>query len=206
MLLVPTSSPGFSVSPVYTLSERTNATYYEDVRVPLDALVGEENRGWYVIMEQLNHERSGIGHSGIVLRYLEETLQWAQQVKTPDGGRLIDQEWVQLNLAKVAAKADYLKVRNWQSAWLQSPGAIDPVASSVGKVFGSEFYCEAYRLLMEVLGQPAYLRAGSPGAMFNGALETLYGQTLTMTFGGGTNEIQRDLSATVGLGMPRSGR
>jgi alkylation response protein AidB-like acyl-CoA dehydrogenase len=113
---------------------------------------------------------------------------------------------VQLNLARVAARAEYLQVRNWQSAWAQSNGAIDPVASSVSKVFSSEFYCEAYRLLMEVLGQPAYLKSGSPGAVFNGALEVLYAHTLVMTFGGGTNEIQRDLIATLGLGLPRSGR
>jgi 3-oxocholest-4-en-26-oyl-CoA dehydrogenase alpha subunit len=73
-------------------------------------------------------------------------------------------------------------------------------------VFGSELYCEVYRLLLEVLGQPGYLRRGTPGAVLRGRLERGYAGTLILTFGGGTNEIQRDIIAMIGLGMPRAPR
>jgi acyl-CoA dehydrogenase len=91
-------------------------------------------------------------------------------------------------------------------SWSQSVGNIDPVAASIAKVFSSEFYIETYQLLMEIIGQSAYLTKGSPGAILDGTLERLYKEPLMMTFGGGTNEIQRDLIGVVGLGLPRAKR
>jgi alkylation response protein AidB-like acyl-CoA dehydrogenase len=111
---------------------------------------------------------------------------------------------VQVNLARVKAKLEYLKLINWQVAWQTDHGILDVAASSATKVFGTEFFCEAYRLLLEIMGPPGTIKRGSPEARLRGGLERAYQGTLILTFGGGTNEVQRDLIAIFGLGMPRS--
>jgi len=203
MLIVPTASPGFSWTPINTMGDApTSTTYYQDVRVPAANLVGEENRGWELITTQLNHERVALCNPGGIQQLLDDTTRWAQQHKGPDGVRLIDHEWVQLNLARVHAKVEFLKLMNWKVAWGLDKG-LNPADASVTKVFGSEFYVEAYRLLLEVFGPVGYLKDGSPDAVLRGRIERWYRATLIFTFGGGTNEIQRDIIAMLGLGMPR---
>jgi alkylation response protein AidB-like acyl-CoA dehydrogenase len=209
IIIVPTDAPGFSWTPVHTVSgPTTSATYYEDVRVPAANLVGEENRGWPLITNQLNHERVALTSSAPVRQALAEVREWAQATKLPDGRRVIDQEWVQVHLARVHAKAEFLKLVNWKIAWGADSGGerLSPADASATKVFGTEFATEAYRLLMEVLGAQAYVRAGSPGAVLRGRVERMHRSSLILTFGGGTNEVQRDIVAAVGLGMPQARR
>jgi alkylation response protein AidB-like acyl-CoA dehydrogenase len=198
-------TPGIRVDPLHLLSEHDiNATYLEDVRVPAANLVGGENNGWTLITNQLNHERVTLCSSGIVDRCLEEVRAWAQETRLDDGRRVIDQEWVQVNLARVRAKLEFLRLINWKVAWTATQGHLDVADASTTKVFGTEFYLEAFRLLMEVLGERAYLERESAAAPLAGRLESLYRGLLILTFGGGTNEVQRDLIAMFGLGMPRS--
>ncbi|MQA07105.1 MAG: acyl-CoA dehydrogenase [Pseudonocardiaceae bacterium] len=202
ILIVPTDAPGFSWTPVRTVAgPTTSATYYSDVRVPAGELVGEENRGWPLITNQLNHERVALTSAAPIRLALREVREWAQQTKLPDGRRVIDQEWVRLHLARVHAKVEFLKLMNWKIAWgvESSPR---PADASATKVFGTEFAIEAYRLLMEVLGPVAYVRSGSPGAVLRGRIERMHRSTLILTFGGGTNEVQRDIIAAAGLGLP----
>jgi 3-oxocholest-4-en-26-oyl-CoA dehydrogenase alpha subunit len=207
IIIVPTSAEGFSVSPIRVLGEgRTNTTFYEDVRVPVANLVGGENEGWKLITTQLNHERVALCNAGVVYRHLDDVRRWARDTELADGRRVIDQQWVQLNLARVAARAEFLHLINWKVAWGLTTGELNPADASATKVFGSELYCEVYRLLLEVLGQPGYLQRGTPGAVLRGRLERSYAGTLILTFGGGTNEIQRDIIAMIGLGMPRAPR
>ncbi len=206
ILIVPTDAPGFSWTPVRTVSgPTTSATYYEDVRVPASSLVGEVNKGWPLITNQLNHERVALTSSAPIRQALHEVREWAQATKLPDGRRVIDQEWVQVHLARVHAKAEFLKLINWKIAWGVERG-LNPADASATKVFGTEFATEAYRLLMEVLGPQAYVRAGSPGALLRGRVERMHRSSLILTFGGGTNEVQRDIVAAVGLGMPPAKR
>jgi 3-oxocholest-4-en-26-oyl-CoA dehydrogenase alpha subunit len=206
MIIVPTDAAGFSWTPVRTMSgPTTSATYYSDVRVPVDNLVGELNRGWPLITNQLNHERVALTSSAPVREALRAVREWAQQTKLPDGRRVIDQEWVQVHLARVHAKAEFLKLINWKIAWGVDKG-LSPADASATKVFGTEFATEAYRLLMEVLGPQAYVRTGSPGALLRGRIERMHRASLILTFGGGTNEVQRDIVAAVGLGMPPAKR
>jgi alkylation response protein AidB-like acyl-CoA dehydrogenase len=201
IFLVPTSDPGFSLTKINTMvNASTYATYYENVRVPDSAIVGELNRGWDLIVNQLNYERVSLCPPGTTERVYRDTRRWAQETKLPDGRRVIDQEWVQVNLARVHAKLDFLKLINWKVA---ASGGANPADASATKVFGTEFYCEAYRLLLEVIGQAGYLKKGSPGAVLQGRIERAYQGTLILTFGGGTNEVQRDLIALFGLGLPR---
>ena len=121
----------------------------------------------------------------------------------PDGRRVIDQEWVQVNLARVRARLEFLKLVNWKVAWASTLGALSPADASATKVFGSEFFIEAYGLLMEVIGPVAGLRVDPKGEALRGRLESSYQGTLIMTFGGGTNEVQRDLISVFGLHLPR---
>ena len=200
VLIVPTSAPGFSWTPVRTVAGvTTSATYYQDVRVPASALVGEVDGGWPLITNQLNHERVALTSAAPVLTALREVREWAQQTKLPDGRRVIDQEWVQLHLARVHAKVQFLRLKNWQVA---SGGAVGPADASATKVFGTEFAIEAYRLLMEVLGTNGMVRAGSPAALLAGRVERMHRSALILTFGGGTNEVQRDIIAAVALKLP----
>jgi alkylation response protein AidB-like acyl-CoA dehydrogenase len=206
IVIVPTDSPGFSWTPVRTVAGvTTSATYYSSVRVPLSSLVGEENRGWPLIINQLNHERVALTSAAPVMSALAEVRDWAASTKLASGQRVIDAEWVQLNLARVHAKAEFLKLMNWRVA-SASGGVVGPADASVTKVFGTEFAVEAYRLLMEVLGANASVRSGSAGEVLAGRIERAHRAALILTFGGGTNEVQRDIIAAAGLGLPLSRR
>jgi len=206
VFLVPTDSPGFKWTPVRTMSgTTTSATFYEDVRVPASALVGEVNGGWQLITNQLNHERVALCSAAGVQNLLEQVKAWASATTLADGRRVIDQEWVQVHLARVHAKVEYLKLINWKIAWGVSKG-VGPQDASATKVLGTELYIEAYRAFMEILGQESYVQAGSPGSLLRSRVERMHRSALILTFGGGTNEIQRDIIAMVGLGMPRAPR
>jgi alkylation response protein AidB-like acyl-CoA dehydrogenase len=206
MFLVSTDSPGFSWTPVNTVTgTNTSATFYEDVRVPAANLVGGENDGWKLITNQLNHERVALCSAAPVQNMLAEVRRWSHENRLPDGRRVIDQEWVQLHLARVHAKVEFLKLINWKIAWGVRNG-VGPQDASATKVFGTEFAIEACRMLMEVLGQEAMVTRGSPGSILRSRLERMYRSSLILTFGGGTNEVQRDIIAMVGLGMPRAPR
>jgi alkylation response protein AidB-like acyl-CoA dehydrogenase len=197
-------TPGIRVDPMHLLSEHDiNTTFYEDVRVPAAALVGGENNGWKLITNQLNHERVTLCAPGILESALQGTRAWAQATRLPDGRRVIDQEWVQANLARVWTGLEFLRLINWKVAWTAMQDRLDVADASSIKVWGTEWYVESFRLLMEVLGPRAYLRHGSPEGVLAGHIENLYRSLIILTFGGGTNEIQRDLIGLFGLGLPR---
>ncbi len=166
-----------------------------------------ENQGWSLITNQLNHERVTLCSSGVVERQLDDVRRWAQETKLADGRRVIDQEWVQINLARVHAKLEFLKLANWKVAWLaQSGEALNPADASSIKVYGTEFYMETARLLMEIMRDQAPLQGNSPGAIVRGRVERMLRGMHILTFGGGTNEMQRDLISIFGLNMPGSPR
>jgi 3-oxocholest-4-en-26-oyl-CoA dehydrogenase alpha subunit len=206
VFIVPTDAPGFHWTPLRTVAgEFTSSTFYDGVRVPAANLVGGENQGWTLITNQLNHERVAICPVSGILRSVADVETWAREETLADGRRVIDQQWVQIHLARVLAKAEFLKLLNWKVAWAADKG-LNPADASATKVFGTEFALEAYRLLLEIVGQAGYLPAGSPGAVLQGRLEQQARSQTIFTFGGGTNEIQRDIIAMVGLGMPRAPR
>ncbi len=205
MFIVPMDTPGIKVVPMHLLGDHNiNYTFYEDVRVPAGNLVGGENQGWTLITNQLNHERVTLCSSGIIERALEDVRAWAQATKLADGRRVIDQEWVQVHLARVYARLEFLKLINWKVAWTATQGHLDVADASTIKVFGTEFYMEAFKLLLEVVGQAGYLTRDTPDSVLAGRLEMYARSLVILTFGGGTNEIQRDLIAIFGLGLPRS--
>jgi len=206
MFLVPTDTPGYSCTPVWTLGTRTNATYYDNVRLPDAWRVGEVNGGWKLITGQLNRERLSLVSHGMVAGLYRETAEWAARLKTPDGAGLIDKPWVRHNLAKVKVKLEALRMMCLKQAWLMNEGSLGMAEASAAKVYGTEFFVECYRLLLEVMGQAGTIAADSPGAVLRGKLEHRYRVGSILTFGGGCNEIQRDIISAAGLWMPMARR
>ena len=205
ILISETDQPGFRVAPIFTVGDgRTNMTYYEDVRVPVNMRVGDENARWQLITTQLNYERIGLGVWGcIAQRLVSDVIDFARTTTSDDGRPLIEQAWVQTALAEAYARTDAAKVMNWRMAWELEAGKLDPARASSVKVFGTEELTEIYRLLLDVLGTPGLLRANSPGAVLRGEIELQYRACQINTFGGGVNEIQRQIVAMMGLGLPR---
>jgi alkylation response protein AidB-like acyl-CoA dehydrogenase len=201
IFLVPTSDPGFSYTKIETMvNASTFTTYYDDVRVPDSAVVYGVNRGWDLIVNQLNYERVSLAPAGMFSGVYDEVLAWARATKLPDGRRVIDQEWVQVNLARLHAQLEVLTLLNWKVAASGDANAAD---ASATKVFGTELFVQGYKVLMEILGTASMFERGSPGAVLAGKLARAFQGTLILTFGGGTNEVQRDLVALFGLGLPR---
>jgi alkylation response protein AidB-like acyl-CoA dehydrogenase len=204
ILIVPTSSPGFSWQPLHTMPGiSTFYTFYDDVRVPVSALVGEENRGWQLITTQLNFERAALGNLGALEPLFEKTLKWATDTEL-DGARVIDQPWVQQALARVEAQVAAYKLVNLRVNAAMTKGILNMGEASAAKVFGTELTQQVARQLLEVLDGNG-IRCGTQ-APLRGALESAYRQAVINTFGGGANEIQRDIIAMAGLGMPRAPR
>jgi 3-oxocholest-4-en-26-oyl-CoA dehydrogenase alpha subunit len=201
IFLVPTTDPGYSFTKIETMvNASTYTTYYDDVRVPDDAVVYGVNRGWDLIVNQLNYERVSLVPAGMFSKVYDDVLAWARETKLADGRRVVDQSWVQDNLARVHAHLEVLKLFNWKVA--ASEGA-NPADASATKVFGTEFFVEGYRALMEIVGPTSSLDRHSPSAVLAGRLARAAQGSLILTFGGGVNEIQRDLIALFGLGLPR---
>ncbi len=207
IFIVPTSLPGFSWQPLRTMPGiSTFYTSYDNVRVPASAIVAGENQGWQLITTQLNFERAALGNLGALEPLFEKTLDWATTTDL-DGGRVIDQPWVQLALARVEAQVAAYKLVNTRvnAAMAKGPkGVLSMGEASAAKVFGTELTQQVARQLLEVLAHNGS-RSGAD-APLRGALESAYRIAVINTFGGGANEIQRDIIAMAGLGMPRAPR
>ncbi|RMF12761.1 MAG: acyl-CoA dehydrogenase [Candidatus Dadabacteria bacterium] len=204
VLIVPMNAEGVEQTRIRTLGDnQTSAVYLNNVRVPAENIVLGENKGWKLVTSQLNHERVALNPVGPIARFLTELQRWAKQTTTPSGERVIDRPWVRHNLAELYAQAEIVKLMNWQQAWKIQQRELSPADASALKVYGSEFFVRAYRAMMEILGAAGPLKLGEPGAALQGRIETYYRSILVLTFGGGTNEVQRDIIAMMGLGMPR---
>ncbi|WP_408895413.1 acyl-CoA dehydrogenase family protein [Nocardioides sp. R1-1] len=208
MILVPADAPGVSYTPVHTVAGvGTSATYYSDVRVPASNLVSERGGGWALMTNQLNHERVALTSAAPLQHSLTLVKDWAAQTRNPDGSRVIDTEWVQIALGRAHARIEALTLINWKLAADADHGVpLSPAEASATKIYGSELATEVYRSLMEVVGPHAGITGDSPGAVLAGRLERFHRSSLVMTFGGGTNEIQRDIIGYVGLGLPAAKR
>ncbi|MER6184758.1 acyl-CoA dehydrogenase family protein [Streptomyces sp. NPDC001652] len=205
MLLVPTTEPGYSCTVINTLAGHdTTASYYEDIRVPVTRRVGAENQGWRLITNQLNHERVTLAaHGTMAIRALHDVQRWATETKLADGRRVVDLPWVRRLLARTHTRLDALKLLNWQMVSAVQDGTLTPQDASAVKVYGSEARRDAYAWLMEIVGAAGALKEGSAGTVLHGELERGYRSAVIFTFGGGNNEIQREIISWIGLGMPR---
>jgi hypothetical protein len=202
IIMVPTTTPGFSCTPIVTVGGvSTTASYYDDVRVPRSALVGGLNEGWRLITGQLNHERVGLAAvSALAFRLWDEVADWVGEQG------LSEVAWIQQDLARTYALLEAQKLLNWRMTAAVADDTLGPADSSSVKVFGTESTVEIYRRLLGIVGAAGYLAPGSPGEVLHGELERAGRQAQINTFGGGVNEIQREILAMAGLGMKRSAR
>ncbi len=203
LLIVDTRSAGFSHTLIPTVGNTTAATYYDGVRVPREMLVGALHGGWTLITAQLNHERLGLGAwADKVFAPFGRVLRWA---KAPDeqGRRAVDAPWVRRALADCLVRLEAQRTLNFRIAADVEAGRMDVALASIAKVYGSETVVEVLRLLIEIVGANGLVRAGSAAAALLGELEYEVRAATISTFGGGTNELQRELIAQFGLGMPR---
>lgn len=204
LFIVPTDAKGFSWKPLHTMpGVSTYYTFYDDVRVPASSIVLGENEGWKLVTNQLNLERAALGNLGALEPLFRKTLTWAKT--TPlDGGLVIDKPWVQQALARVEAQVAAYELLNLRVNASMSSGALSMGEASAAKVFGTELTQQVARELLEVIGQDGS-RVGA-AAPLKGELEHAYRLAVINTFGGGANELQRDIIAMAGLGMPRAPR
>jgi 3-oxo-4-pregnene-20-carboxyl-CoA dehydrogenase beta subunit len=201
ILIVDTTDPGYSWTPIITLdgAHHTNATYYSDVRVPVTMRVGAENAGWRLVTTQLNHERVMLGPAGRLAALHDRVRDWAAGRAGPDGRPLLDQPDVRRALGRTYASLRVNELLNWQVA---AADTLDVADASVTKVFSSVRLQQLGQLLEEVVA-----RHGDPAeeetARLCHWLDIQSKRNVVLTFGGGVNEIQRELIATAGLGLPR---
>ncbi|MGP3956196.1 acyl-CoA dehydrogenase family protein [Nonomuraea sp. 3N208] len=201
MMIASTDDPGFSWTPIVTMDGRhhTNATYYSDVRVPVNMVVGEVDRGWDLIVNQLNHERVTLGPAGNIGQAYDRFLAWARRtglVHNPDVRRALARVWAALRTNELL---------NWQVAANMDLGWLGAPDASATKIYGSERMQEVGRIIGDVLA-----RYGDPGDPETAELleRNDHGVkgAVVLTFGGGVNEVQRELIAMLGLGLPRPPR
>ncbi|MEU5342984.1 acyl-CoA dehydrogenase family protein [Streptomyces sp. NPDC020766] len=208
ILLVPTDTPGFSWTPIATVGGlTTTATYYDGIRVPVANLVGEENGGWGLITNQLNHERVALAAIGMQAEDFYAAALAA--ARTPDpvtGRRRVDEPWVRSRLAEVHARLAATRLLNWRLVGDVGAGRLAPGDASGVKVVGTESAVAVYRMCQEIVGSDALVRSGSPGVFGDGELERMNRAAQINTFGGGVSEVQREIVATMRLGMTRGRR
>ncbi|RCL39968.1 MAG: acyl-CoA dehydrogenase [SAR86 cluster bacterium] len=204
MFIVPTDDDGFSYTPIQTLGDvTTNMTYYDDIYVSKDNLVGELNSGWNLITSQLNLERLALVNHGPVDELYNQLLSLAKSTKVDSTNVLSDIDWVKSNFAKIYSGLETLKLICWKQVWGMENNVLSMTDASLAKIYGSEYFIEAYRMMMEIFGELSIIRDDSL-SILNSRLERMYRTASILTFGGGTNEVQRDIISMAGLLMPRS--
>ena len=204
MFIVPTDDDGFSYTPIQTLGDvTTNMTYYDDIYVSKDNLVGELNSGWNLITSQLNLERLALVNHGPVDELYHQLLSLAKITKVDSKNVLSDIDWVKSNFAKIYSGLETLKLICWKQVWGMENNVLSMTDASLAKIYGSEYFIEAYRMMMEIFGELSIIRDDSL-SILNSRLERMYRTASILTFGGGTNEVQRDIISMAGLLMPRS--
>ncbi|MFG2407147.1 acyl-CoA dehydrogenase family protein [Streptomyces brevispora] len=208
IILVPTDAPGFSWTPIETVGGlTTTATYYDDVRVPATGLVGAENGGWGLITNQLNHERVALAAIGMQAEdFYDAALTFARTPDPVTGRRPVDEPWIRSRLAEAYARLAATRLLNWRLVGDVGAGALAPGDASGVKFVGTESAVEVYRMCQEITGDAGVIRGGSPGSFGNGELERMNRAAQINTFGGGVSEVQREIVATMRLGMKRGKR
>ena len=204
VLIVDTKDPGYSWTPIVTSdgSHHVNATYYNDVRVPVDMLVGEENEGWRLITTQLNHERVMLGPAGRLEGLRDMVAAWAAGRTTVGGAPVLEVPWVREALARTTVAFRVNELLNWQVAGGGATGTEAVADASASKVFASDEVQSLGLALEEIVtayGDPA----DAETATLLHFLDATTKRNLVLTFGGGVNEVQRELIAMFGLGLPK---
>ncbi len=198
ILIVDTTDPGYSWTPIITAdgSHHVNATYFNDVRVPVDMLVGEENEGWRLITTQLNHERVMLGPAGRIEGLRDRVIRWAETAGVRDEPDLV------ALLGEATAIFRVNELLNWEVARAAEGGSISVADASSSKVFASDHVQHLIADLISAVHRHG--DAGEPATKeLLDYLDSQAKRNLVLTFGGGVQEVQRELIAMFGLGLPR---
>ena len=203
MIIVPMDSPGITVQGIWTWGGiRTNAVFFEDVRVPRDYQIGERGMGFYYAMMALDFERIMIGSTGMLQRLLEELKVFVRRTRR-DGKLLGRVPWVRRALADLEMRLEVGRQLGLLNAWLMDQGEVPTKEGSMSKVFVTELNAHLASVGMDVLGLAGQLGPDDPATPLHGRLQWMYTIAPLQRFGGGTNEIQRIIIAQRGLGLPR---
>ncbi|MBI3953613.1 MAG: acyl-CoA dehydrogenase family protein [Chloroflexi bacterium] len=205
LLVMPVKSPGLTVRPIINMANRKglNETFYDNVRVPKANVIGEINRGWYVMAGLLDFERSGISGFGGAQRNVEELCDYARKAVV-GGGPLIENVIVRHKLAQLMIDVGVGRMLSYRVAWMQSRGQLPNREASQAKLFSSELSQRIARQGCEIMGMFGIVGPGSRWAALKGRYEQAYMSSVPATIAGGTSEIQRNIIATRGLGLPRN--
>jgi alkylation response protein AidB-like acyl-CoA dehydrogenase len=205
MFVVPMDQAGISFTPVHTMGgERTNITYYDDVKVDDRYRVGEVDGGWKVMMTALVFERNSAWY-GELVRLLDHGLGWARATPSPSGGRMIDDPLVQERLARIAIGNEVSNLHGWRAAWMAAEGTLPGVEGTMAKLFTTEHYQYAANELIDSLGAEGLRRHGDASTgVDDGWIEAIYRHCQVTTIYGGTSEVLRGILAERGLGLPRN--
>jgi alkylation response protein AidB-like acyl-CoA dehydrogenase len=202
--LVDMKTPGITIRPLVDMLNRHqfNEVFFDNVRVPRDALLGELNRGWYVATATLDFERSGIGRVIGSLRTYEQLADYARETRR-DGAPLAAQPLVRNKLADLKIEFEVGRLLSYRVAWMQSKNLIPNYEASVSKMYGSELAQRLANAGMQIMGLGGQLAPGSKWAPLAGRFESLYLNAAALTIAAGTSEIQRGIISGRGLGLPR---
>ena len=202
--LVDMKTPGITIQPLVDLSGRHtfNQVFFDNVRIPRDSLLGEINRGWYVAAATLDFERSGIQRVIGSMRTYEQLVGYARETRQ-NGNPLLAQPLVRNKLADLKIEFEVGRLLSYRVAWMQSKGQIPNYEASVSKLYGSELAQRLAGAGVRILGMGGQLAPGSPWAPLKGRFENLYLAAAGLTVAAGTSEIQRNIIAGRGLGLPR---
>ncbi|MFO8101866.1 MAG: acyl-CoA dehydrogenase family protein [Dehalococcoidia bacterium] len=203
VFMIPMNHPGITLEASELIGgERQNTTFLDNVRVPEEWRIGEENNGWKYMTTQLDFERVAISPSGSLRRSVEDVTRWAKETVI-DGKRVIEKPWVRQKLAELTMELEVHRMLNFNVAWMVEAGQVPFAEASAVKVWGSELRNRVNGSLMQILGQFGQLQKGSKWAPLKGRIEHAYRSDVIFTFGGGAVEVQRDIIAMAGLWLPR---
>ncbi len=203
ILIVPMDAPGVTVQPIYVWPGlRTNALFLDNVRVPRDHLIGERGMGFYYAAMALNFERLSIGSVGMVRRYFRELVAFVRE-HAFDGIPLRTVPWIRERMARLAVDIEAARMLGLETAWALDQGRVPAAESSMAKVFVSELAQRLADTGIEILGSAGQLHPDEPSAPLHGRIQWLYRTAPLLAFGGGTNEVQRNIIAMLGYGLPR---
>ena len=201
MFVLPMDTPGITVRPLWTMGEiRTNETFWEDVRIPASALVGEENRGWYMASNALDLERVVIGPYSPLMSIYDDIVDYLKEER-PD---LVDDPVTRTRIAESKMDVEISRALSTINATIINQGQTPTKEASMAKVWTTEAKYRMSSWGIDLFGGFGGLQKGSGDyAVAEGAFEGEYRTSVPARFGGGTNDIQRRIIATRGLGLPR---
>lgn len=205
MFLVPTASPGYEIQPIYTLGgQRTNATFYTDVRVPDSARIGGVDKGWSVMHVALVHERAAASPGSLEQTPTADLARWARGARRPDGTVVFDDPLAAERIGRMAVDGEVARLLALRIRWLTAKGELPGVEGSMWKLFATEAAQRHHSDILDILGPDGVLTPEADNAPGDGGFELGFRAAVVGTIYGGTSEVIREIIAERRLGLPKN--